>query len=366
MTKELNNHKESYEESRLIRFKQWLLDKDICKSTRSAGSYSSRLKNALKPMCKELNKEICYPIEFIDSVLIFDKEKGLKLLYALTRLAYQKGKNKKNSKTGTWSDCRTALNRYISFCQEEEIHGNVQKYDKEINIDKFTENWEPCTIEKKVLRNKILKRRKSEGRYTGDVYYPIELIIKIFHNSNDHDKKFIDNWFSKNINKIKLLIDKECNSKPFEELRTLTLCDDYTVSLNFKNSDSEVKLYTRLENDHATLMKVGNIANIHIDHTIAISNLLNPNQLNHDYNYPAFKKLTEMINSVNNNNWEEMEVNKKKTYLKNTFYKENEDELKNMIPSLKCDLEKLLDKVKYEMMDGLANIKKSNKKNSVH
>ena len=104
---------------------------------------------------------------------------------ALTRLAYQERNKKGNIETGSWGDCRTALNRYIAFLEEKGVDNRIKDIQPSIckKIDNFINNYNPREYKKKELQNNIIKRRKTEGRYTGAVYYPIELIIKVFNNS---------------------------------------------------------------------------------------------------------------------------------------------------------------------------------------
>lgn len=360
------NVKEDYEKKRLSSFKDWLMDENICTTSKSAASYSSRLKNALNSMSvKIFGKGVnISAIVLIDSLLIQKRDYGIgiKFLDALTRLAYQERNKKGNVETGSWGDCRTALNRYIAFLEEKGVDNCIKDIQQSIciEINKFINNYNPREYDKIKLQDNIIKRRKTEGRYTGDVYYPIELIIKVFNNSGKENKHFMDDWFIHNVNEIDLLINEKGETKKFKDLESVELCKDYTVKLNFSGETRESYLYTRINDDRFSLMKVATLASIHIDHKEAISNILNKNEGN---NYPAFKRVTEMIKeAIEENLWKSMAVKNKKTYLKNQFYSDHKVDLEELIPCLKKDLDNLLNNVEYEMMDGLANIKKSNKK----
>lgn len=357
--------KENYEKIRLSSFKEWLMDENQNICGNSANSYSSRLQRALKSMSIRIfgKGEIISAIELIDSLLIQNTDYGIKFLDALTRLAYQERNKKGNVETGSWGDCRTALNRYIAFLEEEEGVDNCKKDIQQSickKIDNFINNYNPRKYEKKELQDNIIKRRTTEGRYTGDVYYPIELIIKVFNKSVKENKRFMKDWFICNVNNIDLLINEKGETKKFKDLKSLELRKDYTVKLIFSGETGEFDLYTRIDDDCFSLMKVATLACIHIDHKEAISNILNDNEGN---NYPAFKKVTEMIKkAIEEDYWKNMAVKRKKTYLKNQFYSDYKKDLEELIPCLKKDLKKLLNNVEYEMMDGLANIIKSNKK----
>ena len=358
------NVKEDYEKKRLSSFKDWLMDENICTTSKSAASYSSRLKNALNSMSVKIfgKGENISAIVLIDSLLIQNTDYGIKFLDALTRLAYQERNKKGKVETGSWGDCRTALNRYIAFLEEKGVGNCIEDFQQSIckKIDNFISNYNPREYAKKELQDNIIRRRTSEGRYTGNVYYPIELIIKVFNESGDENKSFMKEWFICNVNKIDLLINKEGETKNFKNLESVELCKDYTVKLKFENDTEDFKLYTRIDDDCFSLMKVATLASIHIDHKEAISKILDHNEGN---NYPAFKELTGMIKgAINEKCWKEWADNNKKTYLKNLFYSARKKELEKLIPCLKNDLDKLLNNVEYEMMDGLANIIKSNKK----
>lgn len=338
-------------------YKQWVKEKKGIKR-----NYASNLKRLFSVLNKEFenygNKRRLTSKPFNELLLdLFykDKLKAFRLLEVQRQVAYSsKESQKKGVQDSTFGDCRAALERYYEFVAEKFMRNITDDELKLVNgyIDKYNKK----TYSKKELFRNIITRRQTEGRYSGEVFYPIELIIKIFSEKN---KNWLDDWFLKNVNKIYIRIgdSDKVERRQFHELNESNALDfnkDYTVTAYFKDCDAKGKTIYTKKDDKVVKLKVAILENIDVDHVVAISNLLNDSN---DNEYTAIKQLTRLLKDDQGF----VNAKDKKQYIRGDFYDNQKHSLQEYVEDLKDDLNNLLNKVEYEFMDGLANKRKSNK-----
>ena len=231
-----------------------------------------------------------------------------------------------------YADCRSALERYLEFYEDqlEEDSPSLNTPSKlnqqeENAIKLFIETYQKKEFTKTELYDNITFRRRTEGRYTGDVYYPIELIDTIFRNTSNNN--FFEDWLRSVVDKIKILIDKQGNSIFFSDICK----DEKAKALKIENrqvyvfdvNSKQLMVYTRVgEGDDIKPLKVAIFESIDIDHTVAIFNMLNPEPIPNPYPYPVFKRLTELLKK--DQSFEQLSKKKQKVqYLRKYFYKNN-------------------------------------------
>lgn len=159
-----------------------------------------------------------------------------------------------------------------------------------------------------------------------------------------------------------ILYNSKGNSITLSELKdngcALEIAENRNVYV-FDKKGKRHMVYTHIDNNKAIKpLKVSIFGSIDIDHTHPISKMLNPMPCPTPHPYPELKELTELIN--NDPNFPRSGKKEQVKYLRNVFYKENEDVLRGMIESILKDLSTFLLNVEFEMMDGYANKKKSN------
>lgn len=345
-------------------FKNWL------KTTpKSASSYVSRLRRLFLNVFDEFfpkkkNKaEIKRFHEIFNILHDNDKGKAAELLKAMRELSFDKRFSKKrtNIPENSYSDCRTALEKYYVFYKSKANNSCSNKAIIDQNakdaIDDIINAYHKKEFTKEILYNIIRFRRRTEGRYTGVIYYPIEIIDTVFKKHSVESKNWFENWLSLIVDKIKVLIDKNGKSISFDKLRD----SDSALKINKRKvyifrdkGNSWEQVYTHTDvNGEVKPMKVSIFQSIDIDHTVAISNMLNK------FDYPAFAKLTELIKD--DKDFPKKGKKNQVKFLRGKFYKNNKETLDKMIGCIKNDLEKLRCNVEFEMMDGHYNKKKSNK-----
>jgi len=352
-------------------FIDWLVNEGYSKNKRNACSPLSRLRRLFENVLDEFfpkkkkNKSIHKFHEIFCSLDAVDQLLAAKLLDACRELAFDKKENETRTRipNNSFNDCRTALERYIEFyCKHFQYNGKTKLCPlEEEAVKAFIDKYQKRSFSKKELYDNITFRRRTEGRYTGDVYYPIELIDTIFKN-NRQEKKWFEYWLKSIVNKITILIDNTGNTITFSDLKNNEIALEIVRRqvYVYDNCKQKHNVYTNTENSIKKLLKVAIFQSIDIDHTVAISNMLNPDPVQSPHPYPVFEKLTNMINNdsgFKGKNGKKEQV----SYLRKTFYKNNNAVLNGMIQKIKDELENFLKNVEFEMMDGHANKKKSNK-----
>ncbi len=350
------------------KFKTWLFEEGITTTEKSASSYVSRLRRLFFCVLDEFfpkkkNKKEIRPFHDIFNELHEnDKETAAELLNAMRELAFDKRYSQKrtNIPEESYSDCRTALEKYIEFYGQNinSVSGKVSLDDNELAAIKDTiDTYNKKEFTRKELYDNIRFRRRTEGRYTGDIYYPIELIDTVFkyHHSEDTRTCF-EEWLTKIVDKIQILIDKNGQSITFKKLRDNDFglkIEKRKVFIYQQNGKDWEQVYTHTnEEGEVRPMEVAIFQSIDIDHKVAISNMLNEND------YPALAKLTNLITDAN---FPKKGKKEQVKYLRGTFYSNNKKFLEGMVDKIKDDLNRLLEFVEFEMMDGHYNKKKSNK-----
>ncbi len=350
-------------------FKEWLLNEGITTTQKSASSYVSRLRRLFIKVLdvffpkKKNNRKIRLFHVIFNELHMNHMEKASELLDAMRELAFDKrwSKNRTNISENTYSDCRTALERYIEFYGQSinscSNNANICQNEKDA-IDGIINNFQKKEFTKKELYDIITFRRRTEGRYTGDIYYPIELIDTVLKKHSVNNKKYFEDWLSSMVNKIQILIDNNGLSIDFENLREndpandpALIIENHNVYVIYEEDKKQVYTHTDKE-DEVKTMKVAIFQSIDIDHKVAISKMLNKTD------YPAFAKLTDMIKK--DTSFPKSGKKNQVKYLRDQFYENNKCMLEKMIGCIKKDLENLLNKVEFEMMDGHYNKKKSN------
>lgn len=360
-------------------FVKWLVDNGHASQDKPARSPLSRLRRLFFNVFDEYfpiktdksKKQHIRPFheifEFLDET---DKERALEFLEAARELAFDKRftKSRTKIKVEPYADCRSALERYLEFYEDQleddspSLNTPSKLNQQEENAIKlFIETYQKKEFTKTELYDNITFRRRTEGRYTGDVYYPIELIDTIFRNTSNNN--FFEDWLRSVVDKIKILIDKQGNSIFFSDICK----DEKAKALKIENrqvyvfdvNSKQLMVYTRVgEGDDIKPLKVAIFESIDIDHMVAIFNMLNPEPIPNPYPYPVFKRLTELLKK--DQSFEQLSKKKQKVqYLRKYFYKNNKTILDGMAEDIKNELNIFLQYVEFEMMYGRANKQKS-------
>ena len=362
-------------------FVKWLVDNGHASKGKPARSPLSRLRRLFVKVFDEYfpiktdksKKQHIRPFheifEFLDET---DKERALEFLEAARELAFDKRltKSRTKIKVEPYADCRSALERYFEFYEDQleddspSLNTPSKLNQQEENAIKlFIETYQKKEFTKTELYDNITFRRRTEGRYTGDVYYPIELIDTIFRNTSNNN--FFEDWLRLVVDKIKILIDKQGNSIFFSDLckdeKAKALIIENRQVYVFDVNSKQLMVYTRVgEGDDIKPLKVAIFESIDIDHTVAIFNMLNPEPIPNPYPYPVFKRLTELLKK--DQSFEQLSKKKQKVqYLRKYFYKNNKTILDGMAEDIKNELNIFLQYVEFEMMYGRANKQKSKK-----
>lgn len=385
---ETTNHKDLIYLS--SEFKDWLKDQGF--SEGSIRSYLSWLKIVgTEIRYKKINNR---PIFEIIEILFRRNsfEKAYNLLIGLVGYLSYKINNPDKSKRekSNLQDIRSAVKKYISFIQEkiEETDNSQNNAECEkpilvLDTDIKEEN-ETIDIENEIpiglgiepynsiepigkaysidiLRDNFFFRITTQDRMSKrkKLFFPIRLIKMLFYSNG---KKYIKNarnlkgenkeWFDKTINNIidNIILHTEQNNYKVREIKEILFTPDSSVLIKL-NDNSLIQLFTYDElmaSKHP--ITANKLNDLHIDHVNLINKLLEENA----DKYKGLYHLTTIIKSHAN----EMKINSSNS---NKIYQRvlerNYDEVKNLIPLIKNDLEEI-SKAELQIMHSKHNLRK--------
>jgi len=338
-------------------FKKWLVQnngKGIQEN--STASTVSRLNGLFtKVLNPAFNKDIRPFHEILKYLISYDIDKAVDAIAAMSECAFDaKAKGRSVGTDESYNDRRSALNRYKEFLQDLSMDRTTELKNLPMDrttelkaLDKFIDKYAKKVFTKKELYNTIVFRRKTEDRLSGTTFYPIRLIFKILKECEC--EAWAKNWLEKLVDNIDIIIKKDGTKRKFEDLadaKALEIESTHKVRVWFKDKSNAI-IYTHESDAEQSpkILKLATIESMHIDHVEAISKLLKPG------NYGTLDVLTKKINDAKEFN--------KKEYV--NIYNKYKNELDDLVEGIKEDLSKLSEKMKLEVMEGHANIKKSNK-----
>lgn len=332
-------------------FKKWLIQNNgkVIQED-SAASTVSRLNGlftkVLNPAFNKTTKKDIRPFhEILEYLISYDIDKAIDAIVAISECAFDaKAKGQSVGTDESYNDRRSALNRYKEFLQDLSMNRITERQ----YLNKFINKYAKKVFTKKDLYTTIISRRKTEDRLSGTIFYPIKLIYKILKENGC--EAWIKNWLEKLVDNIDIIINTDGTKRKFKDLadaKALEIESTHKVRVWFKDESNAI-IYTHDSDEEQSLktLKLATLESMHIDHVVAISNLLKTS------NYPALSKLTETIKNA------EKELNKTK-YVE--IYNKYKNDLNQLVKGIKEDLSKLSEKMELEVMEGHANIKKSNK-----
>lgn len=313
----------------------------------SAKAYCSRLRRVLDEFAKQQK------IPDFDALLMslceYDVPNALKVLDAVSvwSISY-KDKSKKNIPDEPLDDCRTAVERYKEFLYFKNQRCILDADNAYEILETLCKKYSYKIYSKLEMKNKIKNRRTTEDRLTGDVYYPIRLIRKIFNGDT-----FISDYFDKMIENIRIRIDSNGGYVTVNDLADDNAMEITSKGVSITLKDGSMKnVYTSSPSGKIKPLKVSTKEDIHADHDTPISKELTRDK------YPSLARLTDMMKTHQAKSSTKVKWDKETM---DVFIKENEAEINNLKSGLKEDLQKLLEDMVLILMSGSANLKKGNR-----
>lgn len=313
----------------------------------SAKAYCSRLRRVLDEFAKQQK------IPDFDALLMslceYDVPNALKVLDAVSVWAISyKDKSKKNIPDEPLDDCRTAVERYKEFLYFKNQSGILDADSAFERLKAICKKYSDKSYSKRELKRAIKNGRVTEDRLTGDMYYPIRLIQKIFRGDT-----FISDYFDKMIENIRIRIDSNGGYVTVNDLADDNAMEITSKGVSITLKDGSMKnVYTSNPSGKIKPLKVSTKEDIHADHDTPISKELTRDK------YPSLARLTDMMKTHQAKSSTKVKWDKETM---DVFIKENEAEINNLKSGLKEDLQKLLEDMVLILMSGSANLKKGNR-----
>ena len=196
------------------------------------------------------------------------------------------------------SDIGSALRKYEAFlnelAEESEMTDDVVESLPEIDEVKFQSFITPLTKVKrkklnvKDIRSNFTIRLITQDRPSGNVYFPISIIKKLFYR-NEHRETF-DKWKDDQLDKI--ILHTNDGTLTLNDIKSLKIESDGSILL--KCCDGQTKsLYTKLaDNKTISQMYVSKFSQVVIDHVVPMKDILVKNT-------EKFVGLVELTKSFN-------------------------------------------------------------------